>query len=100
MMSYLKEDRILKCQFKKVEISQIYRGNNNHVDSMVTLASSMLEPLLRIVSIKLLPSPSAFPPVRALISSIRPSPSWMDLYVAYLQGGNLLEDRKEAEQIR
>lgn len=49
MMSYLREVDVLKCQFEKVEISQISRVNNNHVDSLVTLAFSMADPLLRIV---------------------------------------------------
>ena len=60
----------------------------------------MADPLPRIVSIKLLPSPNAFPPEKVLISSIHPSPSCMDPFVAYLQGGILPEDRKEAEQVR
>ena len=100
MMGYLKEVKVLKRQFERVKISQISRGNNSHADFLATLASSMADPLLRIVSVKLLPSPNAFPLEKVLILSIRPSPSWMDPFVAYLQGGILPEDRKEAKQVR
>ena len=53
MISYLKEVKIPKCQFKKMEILHISRGNNSHVDSLATLASSMADPLPRIASVEL-----------------------------------------------
>ena len=84
MMSYLREVDVLKCQFEKVEISQISRVNNNHVDSLVTLAFSMADPLLRIVLVELLPFFSVSLPNKALVLSIHPSTSWMEPFVTYL----------------
>ena len=100
MISYLKEVRILKYQFKKVEISHISRGSNNHADSLTTLASSVAYPILRIVSIELLPFSSLTLFDKGLVLSIHPSVSWMDPIVAYLRNGILLEDKKESKQIK
>ena len=94
MMSYLKEVGVLKCQFERVDISQISRGNNSHADSLTTLASSVADPLSRIIFVELLPSPSVFPPEKSLISSIHLSPSWMDSFMAYHQGGIIPKARK------
>jgi len=84
MISYLKEVKIPKCQFKKMEILHISRGNNNHVDSLATLASSMADPLPRIVSVELLPLSSLTLFYKNFILSIHPYTSWMDPIVAYL----------------
>lgn len=100
MMSYLKDIGILKHQFKKVEILQISKGKNSNADSLATLASSMANPLSRIVSIELLPFTSVSPSDKALVLSIHSSTSWMDPLVTYLQNGILLEDKKEAEWVR
>ena len=72
MISYLKEVGILKYQFKKVEISHISRGSNSHVNSLATLASSMADPLLRIVSVELLPFSSLTLFDNGLVLSIHP----------------------------
>ena len=37
MMSHLREVGMLKCRFKRLEISHISRGNNCHADSLATL---------------------------------------------------------------
>ena len=100
MISYLKEVRILKYQFKKVEISHISRGSNSHADSLTTLDSSVANPILRIVSFELLPFPSLTLFDKGLVLSIHPSVSWMDPIVAYLRNGILLEDKKESKQIK
>ncbi|XP_075640289.1 uncharacterized protein LOC142612043 [Castanea sativa] len=55
MISYLKEVGIMKCQFKQLKISHISREGNSHVDSLVTLASTVADPFPRIVSVELLP---------------------------------------------
>lgn len=75
MVSYLKEVRILRGQFEKVDILQISRGSNCHANSLATLASSVVDPLPRIVSIGFLPSPNTLPPKKAMILSIHASPS-------------------------
>ena len=99
MISYLKEVQILKYQFKKVEISHILRGSNNHADSLATLAFSVEDLLLRIVTVELLPFSSLTPSDKGLVLSIHPFVSWMDPIVAYLQNRILLKDKKESERI-
>ena len=100
MISYLKEVGILKYQFKKVEILHISRGSNSHVDSLATLATSVEDPLLRIVTVELLPFSSLTPSDKGLVLSIHPSVSWMDPIVAYLRNRILPKDKKEFKQIR
>ena len=70
MISYLKEVRTLKYQFKKVEISHISRGGNSHANSLATLASSMEDPLSRIVIVELFPFSSQTPSDKGLVLSI------------------------------
>ena len=53
MISYIKEVGILKYQLKKVDIPHISRGGNSHANSLATLASSMEDPLPRIVTVEL-----------------------------------------------
>ena len=100
MISYLKKIGVFKCQFKEMEILQISRGGNSHADSLATLASSVVDPFPRILSVELLPFSSVIPSGKNLILSIQLSMSWMDPIIAYLRNGTLLEDRKEAERIR
>lgn len=73
MISHLKEVGVLKHQFKNVKLSYISRGSNSHVNSFVTLASSVANPLPRIVLIELLPFSRLTLPDRGLVLSIHPS---------------------------
>ena len=100
MISYVREVGILKYQFKKVEISHITRDSNSYADSLATLASSVVDPFPKIVSIELLPFSILTLFDKGLVLSIHPSVSWMDPIVAYLRNGILLEDKKESERIR
>lgn len=73
MISHLKEVGVLKHQFKNVKLSYISRGSNSHVNSFATLASSMANPLQRIVLIELLPFSRLTLPDRGLVLSIHQS---------------------------
>ena len=84
MMSYLREVEKLKCQFKRLEILHISRRNNSHVDSLATLASSVEDPLPRMVTVEILPFSSLTPSDKNLMLSIHSSVSWMDPIIAYL----------------
>ena len=99
-MSYLEEVRVLKHQFKEMEILQIFRGSNSHADSLTTLASSVADPLTRIVSVELLPFSSVIPSNKDLILSIHLFISWMDPIIDYLWNGTFPENKKEAKRIR
>lgn len=71
MISYLKKVGVLKHQFKKVEFSHISRGSNS-AESLATLASSMADPLPRIVSVELLSFSSLTHSNGGLVLSIHP----------------------------
>ena len=75
MINYLKKFRVMKWQFKQLEISYISRGSNSHADSLATQASTVANPLPRIVSVELLPFSSLTHPSNVVVLSIRPSPS-------------------------
>lgn len=60
----------------------------------------MDDPFVRIIWVEFLPSPSTILPKETTVLSTHSSPSWMDTILAYLQEGNLPEDKKEAEKIR
>ena len=84
IMSYLREVEKLKCQFKRLEILHISRRNNSHVDSLATLASSVEDPLPRMVTVEILPFSILTPSDKNLMLSIHSSVSWMDPIIAYL----------------
>ena len=46
MMEYLQVVRQVMNQFLKVKVIQVVKGQNQHVDSLATLASSLTEDLL------------------------------------------------------
>lgn len=73
MISHLKEVGVLKHQFKNIKLSYISRGSNSHVNSFATLASSMANPLQRIVLIELLLFSRLTLPDRGLVLSIHQS---------------------------
>lgn len=100
MMSHLREVGMLKCRFKRLEISHISRGNNCHADSLATLTSSVEYPFPRMVTVELLPFSNLTTFDNNLVLSIHSSVSWMDPIIAYLQNGILPEDKKKSEQIR
>lgn len=60
----------MKCQFKKLEISHMFRGSNSHVDSLAILASTITGPLPRIVSVELLPFFGLTPSNNVIVLSI------------------------------
>lgn len=97
MMSYLEKVRVLKHQFKEMEILQIFRGSNSRADTLATLASSVADPLKRIVSVELLPFSSVIPSNKDLILSIHLFVSWMDPIIDYPQNGTFPENKRRGQ---
>ena len=58
MVEYLKLVGTLLIDFQKVKVSQISRGQNSHADSLVTLASSIDDYVLRLILVEVLKQPS------------------------------------------
>ena len=45
-------------QFQKVEVVQVARGQNRHVDSLTTLASSLIEEVPWLIKVEVVEKPS------------------------------------------
>lgn len=99
MAEYLKLVGTLLIDFQKVKVSQISRGQNSHADSLVTLASSIDDYVLRLILVEVLKQPSIEQQLKVSVVST-PNPSWMDLIVAFITDGVLLNETKEAEKIQ
>ena len=58
MAEYSKLVSTLRAYFQRVKVSQIFRGQNSHVDSLATLASSMDDYVPCIILVEVLNHPS------------------------------------------
>ena len=53
MIEYLRLVRQIMNQFLKVKVVQVARGQNRHVNSLATLASSLIEEVPRLIKVEL-----------------------------------------------
>ena len=58
MKKYLQMVRQVMSRFLKVNVVQMARGQNQHANSLATLASSMIEEVPRIIKVELMAEPS------------------------------------------
>ena len=65
----------------------------------MTLASSIDDYVLRLILVEVLKQPSIEQQLKVSVVST-PSPSWMDLIVAFITDGVLLNETKEAAKIQ
>lgn len=99
MSQYLKLLGILQACFRKVSVTRVLRSPNSHSNSLTTLASSLDERVLQMISIELLEQSSIeHRPVVELVSLSEPS--WIDPYVSFLTDGSLPTDTKKAEKVQ
>ena len=99
MSQYLKLFEALRSNFQKVDMVRVLKSQNNHADSLATLALSLDECVPRMIFVELLKQPSI--EQRAVIASALVSKSsWLDHYVAFLSDGSLPTDAKEAEKVQ
>ena len=57
MKKYLQMVRQVMSRFLKVNVVQMARGQNQHANSLATLASSMIEEVPRIIKVELMAEP-------------------------------------------
>ena len=71
-----------------------------HANSLVTLATSSVRSLPRVIQVEDLCKPTEMKGERVLIHQIRVGPSWMDPIVPFLKDDILPEEKGEADKVR
>ena len=80
-------------------MSQIALGQNRHVDSLVTLASSLTKEVPHLIKVEVVKEPSI--DVRVNVSNVRVSePCWMNPIIEFLVEDHVPNNEKEADRIR
>ncbi|XP_075654733.1 uncharacterized protein LOC142624884 [Castanea sativa] len=99
MIEYLRLVKQMMSKFVIVKIEQIARGQNRHVDSLATLASSIADEVPQLIRVELVPKPSIT--ARALILQvIEAKKCWMNPIIDFLVEDRAPEDEKEAAKVR
>ena len=98
MLQYLRLFESLRVNFQDVRIVKVPRSQNNHVDSLATLASFLGDHIPRMILVELLEHPSIEHQTLAPVASELGS-SWMDPYVAFFSDRSLPRDVKEAKKV-
>ena len=81
------------------------RAQNRHVDSLATLASSMIEEVPRLIKVELIREPSISMANNAITAGVdvvmilATRPCWMDLIIGFLAEDRVPNDEKEANKI-
>ena len=93
----------VRCIQKKFEffgLSYISRSGNIHVDSLVTLATSLAQDFPRVILVEDLCNPTQVKRDLLQVYQIKLAPSWMDSILLFLERDILPEEKSEAEKIR
>ena len=106
MKPYLSAAKKIINKFGTMKVAQVGRAQNKHVDSLATLASSMIEEVPRLIKVELIKEPSINMEDNcistevnvAMISTTRPC--WMDPIINFLAKDRVPDDEKEAKKIR
>ena len=75
------------------------QGQNQHADSLATLASSMTEEVPQIINVELMAKPSINAVVGVLVVA-KFKPCWMDPIINFLAKDRVLDDEKEVGRVR
>ena len=100
MASYLRAVKSSLSAFEFIQVEQIGREHNSHVDILAKLATAKETDMERTVTVEVLNSPSSQNVELDILNITRPVASWMDPLVAYLQNSQLPGDQKEADIIK
>ena len=98
MMEYLRLVRQVMNQFLKAKVVQVAKGQNRHVDSLATLASSLTEKMPRLIKVELVAEPSINAGIGVSVIAIS-EPSWMDPIINFLVEDQVPDDEKEAGKV-
>ena len=70
-------------QFLMTKVVQVAQGQNRHVDSLATLAATMMEKVPRIIKVELVAKLSINVVIAVLMVAM-PEPCWMDPIINFL----------------
>ena len=90
----------MQTKFESFDLSHIPRGENTHVDSLATLATSSVRNFPRLIIVEDLRTPMS--PEKDVCQVYQTSlvPSWLDPILKFLESDILPEEKVEAEKIR
>ena len=93
MQEYLVQAKRLQTYFCHFNLAHVSRSGNTHADSLATLATSLVQPLPRVVLVEDLyhPMTTRANPIR--VHNVRAGPSSMDLLVLFLKHDVLPDDK-------
>ena len=99
MSQYLKLFRVLRANFRKVNMVKEPKSQNSHADSLATLALSLDECIPQVIFVEILEQSSIEQSAVVVSASVSES-SWLDPYIAFFSNGSLPTDAKEVENVR
>ena len=88
----------IMSEFCIAKLAQVARGQNRHVDSLATLASSMMDDVPWLIKVELIAEPSINTAVGVAVISVT-KPCWIDPIIDFLAEDRVLDDEKEANTV-
>ena len=105
MKEYLKVAKQIMAKFSTTSVTQVARGKNRHADSLVRLASAMMEDIPLQIKVELIAEPSistmadwAIKVDMAAITIV--GLCWIDPIIEFLAEDRIPDDESEANKIR
>ncbi|XP_065638559.1 uncharacterized protein LOC136071338 [Quercus suber] len=89
----------VESEFDSFNFLHIPRNGNAHADSLATLATSLVQDLLRVILVEDLHGPIEARREVAQVHQIRAELSWMDPIIKFLKEDTLPEERGEADKV-
>ncbi|XP_050278273.1 uncharacterized protein LOC126719801 [Quercus robur] len=100
MQEYLVQVKHLQTHFYHFHLVHVSRSRNTHADSLVTLTTSLAQPLPQVILVEDLYRPTTEKANGIRVHNVRAGPSWMDPLVLFLKHDTLPDDKNEADKIR
>ena len=89
MQEYLSQVRRVQTKFESFNLSHIPRGENTHVDSLATLATSSAQNLPRVIIVEDLCTPTPVGKDVLQAHQVNLALSWMDPILKFLESDTL-----------
>ncbi|XP_075641931.1 uncharacterized protein LOC142613455 [Castanea sativa] len=99
MQDYLNQVRNLQLGFEPFTLQHIPRSRNMHVDSLATLATSLVQSLPWVILVEDLHKPVEIKNQSVLIHQTRVGPYWMDLIMLFLKDDIMPKEKGEADKV-
>ena len=100
MQEYLSQVKRIQTKFEFFDLSYISRGENTHIDSLATFATSSAQELPLVILVENLCTSTPIKRDLLQVYQIKSGLSWMDPILLFLESDILPEEKSEAEKIR